>query len=48
MHKTQLLIALFCILLCPGCNKEKHFITNEAYRTQVEKDFEKTGIITRR
>ncbi|MCD8193759.1 MAG: transglutaminase domain-containing protein [Tannerellaceae bacterium] len=41
MHKTQLLIALFCMLLCQGCNDEKHFITNETYRTQVEKDFEK-------
>ena len=38
MQKIQLLL-LVAVLLLSGCS-EKHFITDDAYRSQVEKDFQ--------
>ena len=40
MQKIQLLL-LVAVLLLSGCS-EKHFITDDAYRSQVEKDFQET------
>lgn len=39
-HSSKIaLLALCTMLLFAGCHKEKHFITDKAYRTQVHDDF---------
>lgn len=40
MSKKNLLILLSFILLAAACSNEKHFITNEEYRTEVANDFQ--------
>ncbi|MCF0206081.1 MAG: Ig-like domain-containing protein, partial [Bacteroidales bacterium] len=40
MNKFPLLILMVLALALSSCKKEKHFITDEAYRQQVEADFE--------
>lgn len=39
MLKTQLFALLFVLLLGTSCNKQKHFISDEMFRAEVEKDF---------
>lgn len=40
MHKTHLFVLLFALLIGTACNKEKHFISDNAFRAEVEKDFQ--------
>ena len=40
MNKTHLLGLLLLVFLWTGCGKSQHFITDDAYRTEVEKDFQ--------
>lgn len=41
MNKKHLFVWLFALLLLAGCsNKPTHFISDDAYRAQVEKDFQ--------
>ena len=39
MNKKHLLALLFTLLVWTGCNNEQHFITDDAYRAEVENDF---------
>ena len=39
MLKTHLFTLLFVLLVGTSCNKQKHFISDDAYRAEVEKDF---------
>ena len=39
MRKNYLLTLLSLLFFLTGCNKEKHFITDEAFRAEVENDF---------
>lgn len=38
MHTTHLFAGLLALLLWTGCSKQPHFITDNAYRAEVEKD----------
>ena len=40
MHKTHLFVLLFALLIGTACNKKKHFISDNAFRAEVEKDFQ--------
>lgn len=40
MNKKQLFALLFVFLLTAGCNQQKHFISDEAFRQEVEQDFQ--------
>lgn len=40
MHKTQLFALLFMLLIGTACNKQQHFISDNAFRAEVEKDFQ--------
>lgn len=40
MHKTQLFVLLFTLLIGTSCNKQQHFISDDAFRAEVEKDFQ--------
>ena len=40
MHKTQLFALLFILLIGTACNKQQHFISDNAFRAEVEKDFQ--------
>lgn len=40
MLKTQLFVLLFVLLIGTSCNKQRHFISDDAFRNQVEKDFQ--------
>lgn len=40
MHKTHLFVLLFALLIGTSCNNEKHFISDNAFRAEVEKDFQ--------
>lgn len=40
MNKKHLFAFLFVLLLTSGCSKQKHFISDDSYRTEVEKDFQ--------
>ena len=40
MHKTQLFALLFILLIGTACNKRQHFISDDAFRAEVEKDFQ--------
>ncbi|GGJ81213.1 transglutaminase [Parabacteroides faecis] len=40
MHKTQLFALLFILLIGTACNKQQHFISDDAFRAEVEKDFQ--------
>lgn len=40
MHKTHLFALLFALMLCTACSKQKHFISDNAFRAEVEKDFQ--------
>lgn len=39
MNKKHLFALLFALLVWTGCDNQKHFITDDAYRAEVEKDF---------
>ena len=39
MNKKHLLALLFTLLVWTGCNNEQHFITDDAFRAEVENDF---------
>ncbi len=39
MNKKHLLTVLLCLFALAGCNKQAHFISDDAYRAEVEKDF---------
>ena len=40
MHKTHLFSLLFILLIGAACNKQQHFISDDAFRAEVEKDFQ--------
>lgn len=40
MYKTHLLSLLFVLLVGTACNNQQHFISDGAFRAEVEKDFE--------
>ncbi|WP_102407311.1 transglutaminase domain-containing protein [Parabacteroides bouchesdurhonensis] len=40
MNKKHLFTLLCALLLITSCNQQEHFITNNAYRAEVEKDFQ--------
>lgn len=40
MNKKQLLALLFVFLLTASCNQQKHFISDDAFRQEVEQDFQ--------
>lgn len=40
MHKTQLFVLLFMLLIGTSCNNQQHFISDDAFRVEVEKDFQ--------
>lgn len=40
MDKKHLLTLMCALFLWTGCNKQQHFITDDAFRAQVEKDFQ--------
>lgn len=40
MYKTHLFVLLFVLLLGTACSKQKHFISDDAFRAQVEQDFQ--------
>lgn len=40
MNKKHLFAWLFAFLVLTGCDNQKHFITDNAYRAEVEKDFQ--------
>ena len=35
MHKTQLFALLFILLIGTACNKQQHFISDDAFRAEV-------------
>ena len=39
MNKKHLLTVLLCLFALAGCNKQAHFISDDVYRAEVEKDF---------
>ena len=39
MIKTNLFLLLFVLLAGTSCNKQQHFISDDAFRAEVEKDF---------
>lgn len=40
MHKTHLFVLLFAFMLGTACSKQQHFISDNAFRAEVEKDFQ--------
>ena len=40
MNKKHLFTLLCAILLCTACNKQQHFISDNAFRAEVERDFQ--------
>ncbi len=40
MNKKQFITLLLCLLVFASCNKPAHFITDDSYRAEVEKDFQ--------
>lgn len=40
MLKTHLFVLLFVLLVGTSCNKQKHFISDDAFRAEVEQDFQ--------
>lgn len=40
MLKTHLFVFLFVLLAGTSCSKQKHFISDDAFRAEVEKDFQ--------
>jgi len=40
MNRKQLLSSVLILLLLTGCNKQKHFISDSTFLTEVENDFE--------
>ena len=40
MNKKHLISLLLCLFVLASCSKQAHFITDEAYRAEVEKDFQ--------
>lgn len=40
MLKTHLFVLLFALLIGTGCSKQQHFISDDAFRAEVEKDFQ--------
>lgn len=40
MLKTHLFALLFVLLVGTSCNKQKHFISDDAFRAEVEQDFQ--------
>ncbi len=40
MLKTPSIVLLFLLLIGTACNKQKHFISDNAYRAEVEQDFQ--------
>lgn len=40
MNKKQLFALLFVFLLTASCNQQKHFISDDTFRQEVEKDFQ--------
>lgn len=39
MNRKQLLLSVFLFLLLTACHKQNHFISDEAFRAEVENDF---------
>ena len=40
MNKKHLISLLLCLFVLASCSQQAHFITDEAYRAEVEKDFQ--------
>lgn len=40
MNKKHLFTLLCALLLCAACNKQQHFISDDTFRAEVEKDFQ--------
>lgn len=40
MNKKHLFALLFTLLVWTSCNNQQHFITDTAYRAEVENDFQ--------
>lgn len=40
MHKTHLFLLLFMLLMGASCNKQQHFISDDAIRAEVENDLQ--------
>lgn len=40
MNKKHLFVFLFALLLATGCSKPNHFISDDAFRAEVENDFQ--------
>lgn len=40
MNKKHLITLLLCLFVLASCSKQAHFITDDAYRSEVEKDFQ--------
>ena len=40
MNKKHLFALLFTLLVWTSCNNQQHFITDAAYRAEVENDFQ--------
>ena len=48
MNKKHLISLLLCLFVLASCSQQAHFITDEAYRAEVEKDFQATLAKSRR
>ena len=40
MSRTNLFLLLLVFLAGTSCNKQQHFISDDAFRAEVEKDFQ--------